>query len=61
MSVAAVKGMSARQIAEAELDEQDRKANVARFKEIIGQIKKAKRVVANLERELIDLEQEIDG
>ena len=51
--------LSAREIAEREIADESRKQNVARFKEILSQIEKAKLVVKNLERELEDLEHEL--
>lgn len=52
-------GVSAKQQAENELAEEERKLKVARYKEIMRDIRKAERVVQNLRNELEDLEDEV--
>ena len=52
-------GVSAKQQAENELAEEERKLKVARYKEIMRDIRKAERVVQNLRNELEDREDEV--
>jgi tRNA-dihydrouridine synthase len=59
MSKSDIEGVSARQQAENELREESRKANVQLFKEKLRDLKKAKRIVANLEADIAELEVEL--
>jgi len=52
-------GLSPRVQAENELREENRKANVAKFKEKLRDLKKATRVVKNLEEDIAELEIEL--
>jgi hypothetical protein len=57
-----ISGVSARQQAENELREDERKANVTLFKSKLKELKAAKRVVKNIELDLAELEEELkDG
>jgi hypothetical protein len=59
MKAVETKRLSAREQAQIDVEAEEQAANVKRFKEVLIQIQKAKRVVTNLERELEDLEHEI--
>ncbi len=54
-----IAGLSPLQQAENELKEENRKANVLRFKDKLRDLKKAKRVVINLEEDIKELEHEL--
>lgn len=51
--------LSPRQQAENELREENRKANVSTFKDKLRDLKKARRVVKNLEEDVAELEIEL--
>ena len=53
------KDLSAREQAEAELREENRKGNVSLFKAKLKELKQAQRVVANIEADLAELEVEL--
>ena len=54
-----IDGATPRQQAEAELREENRKQNVQLFKAKLRELKNAKRIVANIEADLAELEQEL--
>lgn len=57
-----ITGVSARQQAENEIREENRKQNVTQFKDKLRDLKRAKRVVTNIEADLAELEVELaDG
>jgi len=60
MAVKDIEGVSARQQAENELREDNRKQNVETFKGKLRELKTAKRVVKNLETDIEELEAELE-
>lgn len=60
MAIKDIEGVSARQQAENELREDNRKQNVQTFKSKLRELKAAKRVVKNLETDIEELESELE-
>lgn len=52
--------LTPRQQAEKELRAESQKENIAKFKKKLKELEAAKKIVRNLEREIQDLEDEID-
>lgn len=52
--------MSIKQIAQEEIDTEDGEKNLSRYKSLFRRLKAAKKIVANIEREIEDLEVELD-
>ena len=62
MSLKAVEnGKSAREIAEAELNDELQKENVKKFKELLEKRHKAEVLLRNINNEIADLEAELSG
>ena len=59
--VSEVKALTPRQMAEAEVAEEQRRNNVKLFKDKMIALEKAKKVVRAIENELDDLEAELSG
>ena len=54
-----IEGLSPRQQAEQEIREENRKTNVALFKDKLRDLKKAEKIVAQLEADIAELEVEL--
>lgn len=59
--VSNIKGKTAREMAEEQLAEELAKKNVGRYKELLKQIHSTKIILANLERELKELDAETEA
>jgi cell division protein FtsB len=56
-----IKGKTARQIAAEELAAETAKKNVGRYKQLLKQIQDTKVILANYERELAELDAEVEA